>query len=203
MKSIMNRRESIKLMAAASLATALSGCTAAEIEKAADKVSAAGTDGLENRTRAILNAHEFETIRVLADAIIPRDEHSGSASDAGVPMFIDFLLEDVPSMQTPVTEGLAWLDKRCSTEFGNTFVQCGSAEQTSLLDRIAYPNNIQDKDLKKGAEFFSLVRNLTASGFFSSKMGMEDLQYMGNAVRPEWTGCPEEAMNHIGHAYET
>ena len=189
-------------MAAVSLSIVMPGCTPSDVEKAAARAAKAESDGLENRKLSILNAHEYETISLLVDAIIPRDEHSGSASDAGVPMFIDFLLEDVPSIQNPVVYGLAWLDQRCRAEFGTAFIRCSVAERNSLLDRIAYPNDVEEMDLKAGSQFFSVARNLTASGFFSSKMGMEDLQYIGNIARPEWTGCTGEVMAHIGQSYD-
>jgi len=198
----MKRRESLKLLALASLAGVLPGCTPSDVEKVAEKVAAAAADGLENRDPTILNQHEFDTVRLLADYIIPRDEHSGSASDAYVPEFIDFMMEDLPELRTPLQNGLAWLDNFCRAEHDKPFLQCTEIEQRSLLDGIAYPNEVAD-DMKEGARFFSQMRNLTATGFFSSKMGMEDLKYMGNMARPEWTGCPESALAHIGMSYES
>ena len=59
------------------------------------------------------------------------------------------------------------------------------------------------ESLAYGVKFFSTMRNLTASGFFSSKIGMADLQYMGNVARPEWNGCPDEALAHLGISYES
>jgi gluconate 2-dehydrogenase gamma chain len=197
---MINRRDSIKLLAFASLATVIPGCTPSDIEQAAEKAAGAVSDGLEGRQPTVLNPHDYETVRVLVDYIIPRDDRSGSASDAAVPEFIDFLLEDVEDMQTPVLGGLAWLDHQCRTENGNSFIECDVAQQRSLLDRIAYPNAVDD-DLKAGADFFSTMRDLTASGFFSSKMGVEDLQYQGNVARPEWTGCSDDAMTHLGLSY--
>lgn len=198
----MKRRESLKLLAFASLASVVPACTPADVKKASERAATAVSDGLEHRNPAVLNKHEMETVRVLVDYIIPRDEHSGSASDAYVPEFIDFMMEDIPSLTTPVREGLAWLDHYCRTEFDREFISCSEAEQRSVLDRIAYPNDVDDK-FEAGATFFSTMRDLTATGFFSSKMGVEDLKYMGNVARPEWTGCPKNALAHIGMSYES
>jgi len=198
----MNRRDSIKLLAVAALTAVVPGCTPADVERAADRVKTGTSVDLDDRNATVLDAHNFETVHTLVDFIIPKDEHSGSASDAGVPMFIDFLLEDVPDMKVPVLDGLKWLDSQCLDEFDLTFIDCDEMQQHSLLDRIAYPNQVDD-DLQDGAAFFTTMRNLTASGFFSSKMGMEDVQYIGNVMRPEWTGCPDDAMAHVGSAYDS
>ena len=199
---MMNRRDSLKLMGAASLAALIPGCSAEQIESAASRVAGSGTPELENRNPTILNPHEYQTVTALVDFIIPADDRSGSASDAGVPAFIDFLLEDLPSMETPVRGGIAWLDHWARETFETEFIDCTLVQQQEMLDQIAFPNDAPE-ELQAGADFFSTMRNLTASGFFSSKMGMEDLQYIGNVARPEWTGCPDEAMNHLGMSYDS
>src|SRR6266550_6017058 len=84
-------------------------------------------------------AHEWETVRVLVDLIIPKDERSGSATEAGVPEFMDFMLGDDPDLQTPVRGGLAWLDHECADRYGKTFVACTAAERTAVLDDVAWP----------------------------------------------------------------
>ena len=168
----MNRRDSLKLLAFASLASIVPGCTPADLEKATDKLASAGADGLDNRKPTILNAHRFDMVRLLANYIIPSDERSGNAADALVPEFIDFMMEDIPSIKTSIINGLAWLDNRCQTEFDEDFLGCVEADQRSILDRIAFPNDVED-DMEEGARFFTAMRNLTATGFFSSKMGME------------------------------
>lgn len=199
---MMNRRDSLKVIGMASLAALIPGCTAKQIETAAEKVAGSGTPELENRLPTVLNSHEYKTLTLLVDHIIPSDPRSGSASDAGVPAFIDYLLEDVPSMETQVRGGLAWLDHWAIDQYENVFIRCNGMEQLVLLDQIAYPLEAPTK-MKYGVEFFSMMRNLTASGFFSSKMGMEDVRYIGNVARPEWNGCPDEAMEHLGLSYES
>jgi hypothetical protein len=149
-------------------------------------------------------AHEWATVRVLADAVIPADDRSGSATDALVPEFIDFILDDPlaeardrESLQTRVRGGLAWLDRECRERFSKTFADCAATERTAVLDDIAWPEKAPP-EMGPGAAFFSLFRDLVASGFWSSRMGVEDLRYTGNTFVAEWKGCPPEVLAKIG-----
>jgi gluconate 2-dehydrogenase gamma chain len=152
-------------------------------------------------------AHEWATVRVLVDLIIPKDERSGSATDAGVPEFMDFLMLDLPvtgesdrmRRQTAMRGGLRWLDGESLRRVQKTFVDCTPAERTAVLDDIAWPERARDNPtISNGVAFFNSFRDLTASGFWSSKIGIEDLQYMGNVANPDWEGCPAEALTHLG-----
>jgi hypothetical protein len=145
--------------------------------------------------------HEYETLSILVDLIIPRDERSGSATDAGVPEFIDFTVTDRPYMQIPIRGGLAWIDVQCRKRFGKPFAECEAAQQTALLDDIAWPDRAAP-EMSHGVEFFSQLRDLTASGFFSSEIGVEDLQYIGNTFVAEWTGAPQEVLDRLGVSYD-
>ncbi len=155
-------------------------------------------------TPQFFTAHEYETVRVLADLVIPKDERSGSATDAGVPEFMDFIMVDPletqkerERRQTSMRGGLAWLDHQCSSRFGRSFVRCGDEERRAVLDDIAWPEKARP-EMKPGASFFSAFRDLTASGFWSSKMGIDDLQYQGNTFVAEWKGCPPEVLERLG-----
>jgi gluconate 2-dehydrogenase gamma chain len=136
--------------------------------------------------------HEMQTIRVLADIILPRDERSGSASDAGVPEFIEFMAKDRPDMQTPLRGGLSWLDNQAKRRFGNTFIDLQPAQQIEIVEDIAYPGR-KKAGMSQGVAFFSLMRNLTASGFWSSKIGIADIGYLGNTPN-QWDGPPAEVL---------
>jgi len=142
-------------------------------------------------------AHEYATVRLLVDLIIPKDERSGSATDAAVPQFMDFMMVDQPARQTAMRGGLAWLDRECATRFEKDFLTATAAERTQVLDDIAWPQKAGPEHAH-GVAFFNSFRDLTASGFFTSKMGIEDLQYMGNGYVREWTGCPPEVMAKLG-----
>jgi len=197
----MNRRESLKLIAIASLAAAFPGCTEEKIEHAAMK---AGSEdgGLSERKPSQLSSHEFATIIMLVDIIIPADDRSGSASDANVPLFIDFMMEDAPELQEPIHSGLAWMDRTSQSAHGKNFVDLSEVEWSPILDGIAYPAAAKP-EVEAGVSFFTTLRDLTASGFWSSKMGMEDLNYTGNTPQASWDGCSHDAMAHLGLTYES
>jgi Gluconate 2-dehydrogenase subunit 3 len=149
---------------------------------------------------AFFTAHELATVRVLVDLIIPRDERSGSATDAGVPEFMDFILNENSGKQTAIRGGLAWLDGAAYGLSGKTFLETGEADRRRILDQIAWPARAKP-EASQGVAFFNDFRDFTASGFFSSRMGVEDLRYLGNQVVPEWQGCPPEALRKLGVSY--
>jgi hypothetical protein len=146
------------------------------------------------------DAHEWRTVRVLSDLIIPSDERSGSATDAGVPEFIDFMMVDRPNMQLQMRGGLRWLDNRSRTHFGTQFITLSAPQQARVLDEIAYPDKAAP-EVSHGVSFFNFFRDLTAAGFWSSRIGVKDIGYIGNEWR-EWDGCPPAAMQRLGVAHE-
>ena len=141
--------------------------------------------------------HEWATVKVLVDLIIPKDGRSGSATDAGVPEFMDFMMNDQPNRQTAMRGGLAWIDLECQDRYDKTFFDCTPEQRTAVLDDIAWPQKAKP-ELSQGVAFFNSFRDLTASGFWSSKMGVEDLKYLGNVMNPSWSGCPPEATKKLG-----
>jgi gluconate 2-dehydrogenase gamma chain len=145
-------------------------------------------------------AHEWDTVRLLVDLIIPKDERSGSATDAGVPEFMDFMLGDDPDLETPIRGGLAWLDHECDDRYGKTFLAATAAERTAVMDDIAWPKRATPEHAA-GVAFFNSFRDLTASGFFSSRIGVQDLRYIGNTFVADWKGCPPEALAKLGVSY--
>ena len=134
----------------------------------------------------------MKTISVLVDIIIPKDEHSGSATEAGVPDFIEFMAKDRPEWQTPLRGGLSWLDNQSKKRFGNDFIDVSEVQRIEIVEDIAFPER-KKRGMSQGIAFFTLMRNLTASGFWSSKMGIEDIGYMGN-VPNLWDGPPDEVI---------
>jgi len=144
---------------------------------------------------------ELATITVLADIIIPKDDVSGSASDAGVPAFIEFIVKEMPQHQTPMRGGLRWLDLQCLARFDKSFKDCSPAQQTEMVDLIAYPDRVKNKpELSYGVTFFNKMRDLTTTGFYTSQIGFHDLGYMGNTPH-QWNGVPDEVLKQYGMAY--
>jgi hypothetical protein len=141
--------------------------------------------------------HEMQTITVLVDIIIPKDAKSGSASEAGVPAFIEFMAKDRPEeFQTPLRGGLSWLDNQAKRRFEKTFIEISDAQRIEIVEDIAYPNR-KKPGMSQGIVFFNLMRNLTASGFWTSRMGIDDLGYQGN-VPNQWDGPPQDVLQQYG-----
>ena len=149
-------------------------------------------------------AAEWETVRMLTDYIIPRDDRSGSATDAKVPEYIDWLMADKEaseSSRVAMRGGIGWLDIESSERFGKTFVDATDAQRRSILDDIAWPKKARP-EMAHGVTFFNRFRDLTASGFFSSEMGYKDVRFVGNVFNPDWKGCPPEAMAKLGVSHD-
>lgn len=205
----MNRRESLKAIGITTLSAGVlvEACKPKEKEKAAPETAAdkeANSDRqaaeIERdkalRAETFFTAHEMATITILGDIIIPKDDRSGSASDAKVPEFIEFIVKDMPDHQLPMRGGLRWVDVQCLNRYGKPFKDCAQQQQLELVDAIAYPEKAKP-DMQQGVAFFNRLRSLVASGFFSSKMGIEDLGYVGN--RPnKWEGVPPEIIKQYG-----
>jgi len=165
-----------------------------------------GTTDVVGAPRAprFFNEHEWKTLRVLVDYIIPRDEHSGSATEAKVPEYIDFLLSEKDANvneQVEMHGGLAWIDGESRKRFGKTFISATDAQRREILDDIAYPNKARP-EMRYGVVFFNRLRDRTASGFFSSAMGWKDVQYIGNVFNPKYDGCPPAALAKLGVSYD-
>jgi len=196
----LTRRESLKLLALAPLAAGFTW-SGSDAKKARERLDSASSVAPESFAPEFFTPHEFDTVRLLADMILPADERSGSATDAGVPEFMDFMMIDRPVMQTPMRGGLAWIDYQCVEAGGTTFLESSDEVRRALLDQIAFPDTAPS-ELTQGVAFFNSFRDLTASGFWTSRMGVDDLQYMGNVFVPEWTGCPAEALERLGVSYD-
>jgi len=144
---------------------------------------------------------EMATITILADIIIPKDEVSGSASDAAVPAFIEFIVKDMPYHQTPMRGGLRWLDMQCLKRYEKSFKDATPQQQIEMVDLIAYPEKAKtNPELTQGVSFFNKMRDLTATGFYTTQMGVKDLGYVGNQPT-QWNGVPDDVLKQYGLTY--
>jgi hypothetical protein len=204
----MNRRDSLKALGLTALSTGVL-LQACKPDSATDKSEVAAKDSKQpgreafevERDKALnaatfFNEHEMATITVLADIIIPKDGKSGSASDAKVPDFIEFIVKDIPGHQTPMRGGLKWLDIQCLSRYGKTFKDASAEQQIDMVDDIAYPNKVKP-GMAQGVAFFNKMRDLTASGFFTSEIGVKDVEYLGNTPN-QWRGVPEDVLKQYG-----
>ena len=201
--AVITRREALKSLGALQLGITF-GVSGNLVQQASQAVGArTRPERAQQRfTPKFFTAHEWRTVRMLADYVIPRDERSGSATDAKVPEFMDFLMADKDASMTSriaMRGGLAWLDAECRRRFTKNFVAATDAQRRQVLDDIAWPAKAPAK-LSHGVAFFSRFRDLTASGFFSSEMGWKDVRYVGNVALAEWNGCPPEALKKLGVA---
>ena len=150
----------------------------------------------------IFNPHEWKTVHVLCDLIIPADERSESATAAGVPEFIDDWLDfKRGDLLSTIRGGLTWLDIECNRLFGTDFIDSTASQKKQILDRIAYPKKAAPEDASAVA-FFNHFRDLVVSGFFTSEIGIKDLPYLGNEPQSDWQGCPAPVLAKLGLAGE-
>jgi hypothetical protein len=195
----MSRRDAVQMLAA--LPAALFWSTA-ELEKArkfVDKALDAAAQGTAYAPK-FFTPSEWRTVRVLSDMVIPRDERSGGAVDAGVPEFMDFTVTDRPGWQKPMRDGLAWIDAQSNSRFGKPFAGATQSQREAILNDIAWPARAP-ASMSAGVDFFNGFRDLTASGYWSSEIGVKDLRYMGNVFNPNWNGCPPAALQKLGVSY--
>lgn len=204
----MNRRESLRALGIGALSTTvlLEACkqpdNAKEIPLKANEKPTAGKEEWEvNRDKELkaetfFTKEEMATITVLSDLIIPKDNVSGSASDAKVPDFIEFIVKDMPEHQVPMRGGLKWIDLQSLHRFQKPFVDAGTANQKAILDDIAYPSKAKP-EMRVGVAFFNRMRNLTASGFYTTEIGIKDIGYVGNTPN-QWTGVPTDVLKKYG-----
>jgi gluconate 2-dehydrogenase gamma chain len=195
----LSRRDALRIVTSAPFAAALVW-TPAEARQAHEHAEAARTKAAAPFKPKFFTAHELAMVTVLVDLVIPRDERSGSATDAGVPQFMDFMMIDQPQRQIAMRGGLALVDRLSVDRVGKRFVSGSDHERRQILDEIAYTSN-PDPALSHAVAFFSSFRDLTASGFWSTKMGIQDLQYQGNTFVAEWEGCPDAALRKLGVKY--
>jgi gluconate 2-dehydrogenase gamma chain len=204
MKTI-TRREALKLFTSAPAAAAVAlSWTPLEAARAHERMQTAARQSAARNTPfepAFFTAHEYATVVVLVDLIIPKDERSGSATEAGVPAFMDFMMSDQPKRQIAMRGGLALIDHLCEERFDNTpFVDCTDAERRQVLDDIAFTGKVKPEHVHASA-FFASFRDLTASGFWTTRMGIDDLGYRGNTFVGRWNGCPDAALTKLGVSY--
>lgn len=198
----MDRRDTLKTLLIGGMATGVlikSGCKTLNSEQAPIKEAYYGRTPAEALVDKELmeapsefSAEELATIATLCDIILPAKGALGSATDAGVPAFIDFMVKDIPKNLLPLKGGLMWLNREALSRYDLVFDQLSSQQQISIIDDIAYPEDA-NPEMLPGVAFFNRMRDLTLTGYYTSKMGIEDLGYQGN--RPNvWDGVPPDVL---------
>ena len=202
----MDRRETLKSLLIGGVAGAsltATGCKGGNLNEVVDEIAVGNGYGrtpseMEHdhkiNDEVYFDEHELSSIAVLCDIILPKKGDLGSAADAGVPEFIEFMVKDLPNNQLPMRGGLAWLDGESNKRFNNRFVGLSDSQQLSIIDDIAYPDPDEERpEMGPGIKFFTQIRNLTLTGYYTTKMGFDDLGYVGN--RPNiWDGVPADVL---------
>jgi hypothetical protein len=209
----MDRRKSLKtlLIGGLSVGAVAEACNQPGKEKSTSKEEPVATDSSVRMPEEIIHdkkiaeevfftAAEMGVITVLVDIIIPKDGISGSATDVKVPEFIAFIVNDKPDeLQVPLRGGIRWLELESSKRFDKSFANLSNTQQLQIVDDIAYPAKAKPEFLQ-GVTFFTLMRNLTVTGFYTTEVGFKDIGYMGN--RPnQWNGVPDDVLKHYKMAY--
>ncbi|MEZ5400129.1 MAG: gluconate 2-dehydrogenase subunit 3 family protein [Bryobacteraceae bacterium] len=211
------RRQAIRAIAASLMSVGLLDLDAAQQvhhEAAASKASG------PYQPKAF-GEHEYKTLRRLAELIVPADEVSGSAVDAGAPEFIDVLSAENTKLADIFHGGIAWLDAEMLRRHAKTFVDCAAAHQTAMLDRLVAAER-EERDrrgeelvyrrsddyrgfsgytverqnpLAAGAKFFDWVRKMSVDAFYTSPIGVKDIGYVGNRAWSKYE-APKEAIDY-------
>lgn len=206
----MKRRDSLKYMLVGTIGGATlgtsSGCKTDASNASANEITNSKTEWNYGRTpkekehdekvmsEIFLNEHELATIAVLCDIILPPTPTSGSATDAKVPEFIEFIIKDLPNNQLPMRGGLMWLDGEANRRFNKEFIACTPEEEIQIVDDIAYPDPDKKKpEMGPGIAFFRLIRNLTVTGYYTTRMGFDELGIQTNFANV-WDGVPPEVL---------
>jgi len=213
----MDRRDTLKTLLVGTVGGATLGTIACKTETTEDTgttTTVQSDDTLYGRIPSELehdqkvmgttffNTHELETIATLCDIILPASPTAGSANDAEVPAFIEFIVKDLPDNQLPLRGGLMWLDTESNQRFNKVFQKANDTEQIQIIEDIAYPDPDKEKPrMAPGIKFFNLMRNLTLTGYYTTRIGLDDLGYVGN--RPNvWDGVPDEVLKDHDVAYD-
>jgi hypothetical protein len=209
----MNRRETLKSLLLAPLTSGIIASSVTSKSSAAEARTwtALPTDYSYGRTEVekesdaelfaeeYFREHELLTIAVLCDIILPSDHPNGGALDAGLPDFVEFMAKDRERYQLPLRGGIAWLDSYCLDQYDANFLNISEAQRHSICDSIAYPDS-EVPELQPGVSFFSLMRNLTMTGYYTSELGFKDLGYVGNTPNV-WDGVPDNVLRKHGKFY--
>jgi len=208
----MDRRDSIKAMLISSVgagALLQSGCTekdAIDATNAEKPILAGRTPEELERDLEILNApsvftpSQMTTLAILCDIILPATPTAGSATDAAVPEFIDVIVRDMPANAVPISGGLLWIERESLERYGAGFAEITEEQRIAIVEDIAWPEDAAPA-MQPGVSFFNRLRNLTLTGYYTSREGIKDLGYQGN-IPNVWDGVPAEVLAQYDVDYD-
>ena len=154
------------------------------------------------KAEQLFNEHEMETIGALSVVILPPKEPHGGPIEAEVPELVEFMGKDIPTMAPTLLGGLMWLDHKSNTEFGTEFKSATLEQKKQICDEICWHDTEVPLDKQPlEIQFFYLMRGLTVTGYYTSKVGIADLGYKGNMPNV-WDGVPQDVLDQHGVAYD-
>jgi hypothetical protein len=193
----VSRRDLLRnLGISAALATSGAGLVSAQVAQHVHDAVAQEKSAADKGEYApkCFTAHEFKTLRRLSDLIIPADDHSAGALEAGAADWIDYMASNSGELAQIFTGGFGWLDHHMQQHHGTDFIDAKPGEQTAVLDVIAFKKN-ETPENAAGIHFFAWLRNLVTDAYYTSPIGTKDLGYMGNTAVSEFH-VPEEALQY-------
>lgn len=212
---MMDRRKSIQtlILGAGASALAFHGCNTEDKTPNEEIITSEDTKYFGRTPKELerieklnaeqtFNEHEMETIAALSVVILPPKEPHGGPIEAEVPEMIEFMSKDIPDMAPTLLGGLMWLDHKSNKEFGTEFKSATLEQKKQICDQICWHDpeiSIDGQPLE--IQFFALMRNLTVTGYYTSKVGIADLGYKGNMPNV-WDGVPQEVLDKHGVAYD-
>jgi len=209
----MDRRDTLKTLLITGVAggavasTVLSSCKTDEpmIAIPEGKLTVGRTPAERERDQTLLDndflsAEELSVVATLCDIILPATNSAGSATEADVHNFIDFIIQDIPNLQTPVRGGIAWINNEAATRFNTSFTAATEAQKMEIIEDIAYPDKAAP-EMSSGVSFFNRMRDLTMTGYYTTRMGLDDLGYVGNRANI-WDGVPEDVLKKHNMSYD-
>jgi hypothetical protein len=196
--SEITRRDVLRRLGLTLMATGvLDRVSAQEVHHLA--LSAQASNGGAYNPKA-LNDHEYRTLVRLTDFVVPEENGKPGAVAAGAAAWIDMLASENAQLKSIYTKGLAWVDEAMKKRGAADFVSATPEQQTALLDQIAYRRN-QSPELDPGIQFFTMARRMTVDAFYTSEIGIADIDYRGNrpqASYPEPTEAIAYALKRSG-----
>jgi gluconate 2-dehydrogenase gamma chain len=190
--SDISRRDALRRLGLVLAATGFVDRAAAqEVHQMADEARAASGGMYSPKA---LSAHDYETLKRLTDLIIPVENGAPGALAAGAAAWIDMMASENAELKGIYTKGLGWLDTTMVQRGQKDFVSAPPARQTELLDLIAYRRN-QTPELAPGIEFFSWARRMTVDAFYTSEIGIKDIDYRGNTPQTTYA-APTQAIEY-------
>ena len=200
----LSRRELLRRTA---LVVAAAGVNAAGLDPAAAQLvhreAARRKSGPGGYTRQFFTDREYQIVARLSELIVPADERSGSAVDAGAPEFIDLLCAENTELARIYSGGLGWIDAWMRQRHGTSFLRSSAIQQTGLLDQLVAADTATDEpgiakpgEIDAGVKFFQWIRKMAVDAYYTSEIGVADLGYQGNTALETYT-VPAEAIEYV------